>query len=446
VDQGLLGFATLLIGLAAGRQPVELLVSRPVASVRLLLDGREVAALSQPPWRAVLDLGAAPSPHRVDAVGFDRAGAEVARAVQWVNLPRPEAALDLVLERDDSGRATGVRLAWESSRPEVTPVVRAVLDGQPLSVTGADRVALTGVDALRPHFLRVEADFGGGKVASREIAFGGAYADTGASSLTALPAAVASGRKEVTAQEVRVQLTSGEPLPVVAVEHGSARVAVVIDRRALDPLRAAAHIGETDGPLGPATSRRWGNTYCGMLRRPPRPGEDEVLLIDPQPGHFVRNAADSCLFTARRTERTRARDLMGVVTRALAGPADAMGQWLTNAVATAGLLAASGGHRRAVVLIVGAANGGDGDLVVADVQAFLRLLGVPLYVWSPVAAVVAGGAGAWGPVQDATSCADLGRAAERLGDDLERQRTVWVEGLHLPQDLVLSSSRLVRLE
>jgi hypothetical protein len=103
VDQGLLGFATLLIGLATGRQQIDLLLSPPVASVVVSLDDRTIAALAGPPWRVAVDLGELPMPCRLDAVGRDASGREIARAVQWINLPHPEAVLDLVLEKDLSG-------------------------------------------------------------------------------------------------------------------------------------------------------------------------------------------------------------------------------------------------------------------------------------------------------------------------------------------------------
>lgn len=446
MDQGLLGFATLLIGLAIGRQPVELLVSRPVASVRVLLDGKEVASLVRPPWRAVLDLGVGPIPHRVDAVGLDSAGAEIARAVQWVNLPRPEAELDLVLEKDDAGRIAGARLAWESSRPAGAPAVRAVLDGQPLVTVGADRVVFPTLDVAKPHFLRVEAAFGDGTLATREIVFGGVYADTGASALTAISVVVAGGRKPITSDEVTAAIPGGERLQVVAVESGSARVAVVIDRRALNPLQEAAHAGEVRGLLGPRQSRAWADTTCTWLREPPRSGQDDILQIDSRPRHFLRDSQDSLLFTAQQAARTRARDLVGVLLQGAAAPGDATGQAITNAVANAGLLAAAGGRRRAVVLIMGASEGGGGDLSVDAVREFLRLLGVPLRVWSPVAEVAMHGAAGWGAAEDVSTCAKLDRTSRMLSEELDRQRIVWVEGLHLPQDVVLSSARLARLE
>src|SRR5947209_7351042 len=86
-------FLSLFLGIAAGPQPVTLQVIGPVRTVRLLLGGREVAALTSPPWRALIDFGAELTPRELTAIGFDEHGTEVARATQILNLPRPTAEL-----------------------------------------------------------------------------------------------------------------------------------------------------------------------------------------------------------------------------------------------------------------------------------------------------------------------------------------------------------------
>jgi hypothetical protein len=438
MDQGLLGFATLLIGLATGPRPVELLVARPVAAVTVILDGREVAALAAPPWRAVVDLGEGPRPHRLEAVGLDRGGAEIARAVQWVNLPRPSVDLDLVLERGEDGTVLAARLAWASARPEGMPTVRAVLDGQALPAGGAERLPLPAVDASRPHFLRVDADFGGDLSASRSIAFGGAYSDSGAAGLTAIPTTVARGRTKVSAADVTASSAAGEPLQVVAVEEGTARVVAVVDRRA-DWLRSIVR------PPSRHPATELGDTPCRYrLLHPPQAGlgDDEIVVVPPCPSHFLRDGVDMRLFSALQTSRTSTLDLVSVLLRRSLEAVEPEPQTLTNAVATAGVIAAAGGHRRAVVVVLSAADAGGGDITVAHAREFLRLLGVPLYVWSPGRL----GASDWGTAENISSCARLERASRDLARDLERQRIVWVEGLRLPQEVVLSSARLARLE
>jgi hypothetical protein len=233
-----------------------------------------------------------------------------------------------------------------------------------------------------------------------------------------------AGRGPVQPGEVSATLPGGERVAVVAVEEGSARLVVVVDRRVVG-LRSA---GSGAAP-----------------HRPPRAGADEVLLVDPRPRRFMRAGAESKLFTAARCAHVAVSDLATVLRPELEGPAAPAGQMLSDAVASAGLLAASGGRRRAVLLVLGAGEHGAGDLEAGGVRAFLHQLGVPLYVWSPVAAVVVHGSADWGVAADISSRADIDRASERLEDALRRQRIVWVEGLHLPQEVVLSSSRLVPL-
>ena len=446
MEQGLLGFATLLIGLTAGRMPIELMVAHPVAQVRLVLDGRPVAEIGAPPWRTQIDFGAAPAPHRLEAVGLDASGAEIARAVQWVNLPRPEAELELVLERDAAGRAVAARLAWTTARPVAPSAVRAVLDGEPLLDAGLERVLLPSSGGDGSHFLRVEVDFPGGKSAAKELAYGGVFAEASSSALTAIPVEVVSGRGAVAVDAVDASLTTGAKLKTAAVEKGSGRIVVVIDWSAVDPLRRAAQIGERRRRPTFIAGTSWGDveSSCSWLARPLRSGDDEVLVFDPRPREVVRDASNSWLFTVGARSRTRVEDFLGVLMRTdLAGFLTA-GQALTNAVGSAGLVAAAGGRRRAVVLILGESDPASGDLGAANARGFLERIDVPLRVWSPLAAVAANRTVGWGLVEDVSTCKLLGRANKALVDSLERQRVVWVEGEHMPHEVVVASPRLVR--
>src|SRR5262245_16360071 len=91
-------FISLFLGLLSGTQPVRLLVSGPVRTVRILLDGRQVTAAVPPEWSADVDFGSELTPRELTAVGLDADGAEIARATQIVNLPRPTAEFDIVLQ------------------------------------------------------------------------------------------------------------------------------------------------------------------------------------------------------------------------------------------------------------------------------------------------------------------------------------------------------------
>ena len=446
MEPGLLGFTTLLIGLTAGRVPVELMVAHPVAQVRLAVDDRAVAVLGAPPWRAEIDFGSAPAPHRLEAVGLDGGGAEIARAVQWVNLPRPEAELDLVLERDETGRAIAARLAWTSARPVAPSAVRAVLDGAPVSEASSERIVLPASASEGSHFLRVEVEFPGGKSAAKELVFGGVFSEASSTALTAIPVEVAHGRETVGADAVGASLVTAATLRIAAVEKGSARIVVVVDSGAIEPLRKAAQIGVRRRRVSLTAGGAWGDivSACAWVAEPLRSGDDDVLVCDPRPDQVVRNASNAWLFTVRARSRTRAQDFLGVLLRTDLERGATAKQALTNAVGTAGLMAAAGGHRRAVVLILGESNPESGDLGAANARGFLERIDVPLRVWSPVAALAARDLPAWGRVENVSTCRLLARAKEALVESLDRQRVVWVEGQHLPHEVVVASPRLVR--
>ena len=66
---------------AVGRVEIEVAThGGPVANVVLLLDGRPVATDDKAPFRAVVELGAEPIAHHVEAVAYDPTGLEIARA------------------------------------------------------------------------------------------------------------------------------------------------------------------------------------------------------------------------------------------------------------------------------------------------------------------------------------------------------------------------------
>ncbi len=100
-------FLTAFLGVVAGSNHVSLQVSGPIKSVTLLLEGREIAFLTKPPWETTIELGRELTPRELTAVGYDADGREVARATQVPNLPRPTAEFDIALEGNE-----GVRLRW----------------------------------------------------------------------------------------------------------------------------------------------------------------------------------------------------------------------------------------------------------------------------------------------------------------------------------------------
>ena len=136
-----IAFASLFLGLVLGNNTIGAIVEGPVAAVEFQLDGEPVARLAKPPWSTRIDLGADISPHELTARALDSSGVEIARVRQWLNLPRPQAETQIVLERDESGRAIAAHLS-----PDVLVIdPMALHEGD----HGLDHVAPRGVARRR---------------------------------------------------------------------------------------------------------------------------------------------------------------------------------------------------------------------------------------------------------------------------------------------------------
>ena len=126
-----LAFLTLFLGLVSGVQPVAVSVVGDVARLELSLDGKTFTTLQQPPWRATVDFGPQLLPHTLSARALDAAGKELTRTVQWINLPRPAAEVELQLERDPTGVPRAARLVWQNLTGEAPQKITVSLDGTP---------------------------------------------------------------------------------------------------------------------------------------------------------------------------------------------------------------------------------------------------------------------------------------------------------------------------
>ena len=78
----MVAFASLFLSLVVGFQPVELHVGELVASVEVLVDGRQAGILRQAPWSLACDFGEELVPHELTAVGYDASGGEVGPAAE----------------------------------------------------------------------------------------------------------------------------------------------------------------------------------------------------------------------------------------------------------------------------------------------------------------------------------------------------------------------------
>src|ERR1700704_1027987 len=102
-------FLTLFLGLASGVQPLDLRVDSDVKSVRITLDGREVAILHEAPWHTTVDFGDDLVPRELLATGYDANGNEIDRTSQTINLPRPRAEVEIAVKHEE-GQPASVEL------------------------------------------------------------------------------------------------------------------------------------------------------------------------------------------------------------------------------------------------------------------------------------------------------------------------------------------------
>ncbi|MCM3878373.1 MAG: hypothetical protein NEA02_18390 [Thermoanaerobaculia bacterium] len=417
MDRPTITFLTLLLGLTTGVWPIEIAVGPGVAAVELRLDGRTVATLTQAPWKASIDLGPEPEPHELLAIGRDAAGAEIARARQMVNMPRPPAEASLVLLPGSGGRGRRARLTWQNTLRMPPERIAVTFDGQPVPLEPTKEIALPEYVPEQVHFLRVELDFPDNLVASTELIFGGRDRDEARAELTGIPALFA-GTSRTAADLDGAFLAGGNPVRVSAVEEGPGEIVVVRDEEARAPL---------------------GGLKSGSL-------VNRIFERDLRPDQKIRFCWPVTLPEGEASESydvfLRSGDLVGKsggLQRLLTvpnAPAFANRPRFADAIAVAARSAAGRNRARAVLFLYGGSPDSSrlAPEVVRRYQAKLR---VPLYVWA-VDAPSARKAARWGKVSPVRNYPEFLAAAGTLLDEVAAQRIVWVEGVHLPQSITVS--------
>jgi hypothetical protein len=425
-----IAFLTLFLGLVNGAQTVEISAGPGVAAVEVVLDGRGVTRLDGAPWQARVDFGRALLPHHLEARGLAAAGGEVAHAEQWVNLPRPPAEVEIVLEGAAATRNRTARIAWESLDGEPPQELRLNLDGAPLALDAQGRAPLVLPRAGAAHVLSAEARFAGGAQARKDLVLTGDYGGDVATELTAVPVRSARPGRPLAVKDLQgLLLVDGQPARVAAVEQEPAEVFVV-----------RAYGAETW--LFGRAMRLSSSAY-------------EYAHFKPDPHlrfHFVSAVArrSTSNVTARASEVFDvSRGLHDLPPRydllrlLLAIRYDLEGRpQLADAVAVAGLYALARQTPRAVVLLAGrgdGAGGGDASLFLpAAVRGYLAAVGVPLFVWSTSSGKDSLRREDWGAIEDVSTPAGIAKAYRRLESEVLAQQIVWIEGRHLPQSVRLA--------
>jgi hypothetical protein len=408
-----IAFLTLFLGLVAGRQTVTLEVDQ-VRTVRIDVDSHALSTLRGAPWSAVIDLGPELTPRRLEAIGYDASGNEVARVTQILNLPRPTAELEIVIEQDGE-RAAVAHLVGRHRTHALPKRATLSMDGKTIELSRDLSGRLPKLIGSHPHILSAELRFEDGEVARRELVMAAGLGESVGSELTPV-LLVANGRHTPASFRGCFSL-GGRELRVNAVEKGRALVIMVKDPDPHEVLR--------------------------QLRRS-RPGIDLVSRSSSIEGHDARlstNTAEEAIWPVvqrfpsadeptsvlfEHSEEVDAHDfrMLWLLTRSLDGSPNVLGpRRFADAVAVAGVTSLHG-RRRAVVLLLGTLRD-ESTYTPAVVRRYLEDIGVPLFVWS-AAGPRPDLADSWGLVDDISTEKGLRLATAKLDAAIANQRIAWV--------------------
>ena len=402
-------FLSLFLGLMAGPHMVELQVAPGVHIVRILLEKRPVAVLDQPPWRATIDFGSSIVPSELVAVGYDARGNEIARATQFVNVPRPVAEFSIMLQNDTAGVPVTAQLKWEHLVAAKAVSATLTVDGKSVPFDQSDATArLPRLDLKRPHLIAGEMKFEDGFVTRREMVIGGELTDTADVELTPI------GVRQSGAASANLGdcfTSAGAPLRVGAVENAPALAVFVIDPDPKEPLRSlSSRLSPAVSPLKRTEARHLYALDSGTSMR---------VIFPIAERRQSTNNSTAMLFPPSNDVAADEAGLLWFLTRPYEKFVDdATPRQFADAVGVAGLNAITGAHRRAAVLVLSHREDASA-YSPASVRSYLASIGVPLFVWS------ATGPrpelrDAWGEIVDISSPSKLqaavdGLRAERVG-------------------------------
>jgi hypothetical protein len=406
---------------------VQVLATGPVVEVAYELDGREVVRLSgSQTWKQDVDFGTEYVPHELVARGFDVKGREIALARQWINLPRAPAEVEIVLEKDKKGRATGASLTWASRMGPHPTSVTLTFDGLALPLDVTHHAGLPAYDPTLAHVLSAQVDFPGDLHGHADLVLGGGKADEAGSELTAIPVHCESAMPS-SAESLQGRFRKGgEPLKIMAVEHGPAAIMVVRDLR--EDREALRHVPPND-----PSSWRKGT----MLEK-----DDRLQVFWPVASEVPDRDAFNELFDASHVFEGSSASFSRALLRVTYPEWNGTARRFADAVAVAAVSAAGTGSRRAVVLVLGASDWDYSRRDPASIRRYLERIHVPLYVWSleperPPSVVPAS---VWGQFEDISTAKGFRSAVDRVLEDVKKQSVVWIEGRHLPQDITLTDT------
>ena len=417
----------------AGLVPVRVITTGPVASVAIELDGRPIVTMRAPEWSADADLGPELSPHELAARALDRDGKTLASCRQWLNLARPPAEVEVVLERGADGRAQAARLSWQSLTAQQPNAVEAKLNGKPLTVSPEQRLDLPPYDAQQPQLLSVELLFDHDVKSRKDVVLGGGSGSEAGSELTSIPIRVWDGSEPSPSSLKGRLIGKGERLAVAAVEAGPAFLWIVRDSSAVEAARRLGQRGLQTFTSGFGSSGRVPGGDLNLRLE----GPDRMRFVWPQPVAIAGAALRTDLFPTSHTFVAEKVGLRWLLTSVHNPAPESTGARFSDAVAVAAINAYAGFQRRAVLLLLGPGDVDESQRAPDAVRRYLARLRVPLFVWSigPPSKAAA----AWGDVRDVSTAIGMLQAFAEIRRELASQRIVWVEGRLLPQEIGLAA-------
>jgi len=413
-------FVSIFLWLTVGTHTVEVAVEGPVTSVEIRLEGTAIGVATAPAWRAECDFGSVIRPHELVAVAFDERGVELDRARQVLNLPRPDAEVEMVLVSGSSAKPAAVRVVTQSAQKLEPAHMLVTFDGKTLS--GSDGLyLLPPYDPEQAHILSAEATFPFGVSARDDLTLGGSHRGQVASELTAVTVEVAGRRRPQPTDFEGLLRASGEDLRVAAVERSGGRIYLVRDHNSWPVLHAA----------GVKMERMWPTQGAFRFDR----GYD--LTPDMHRYHLVvPNATirgDLSIFQVAGPYPLQRYSLPLLASQLVNTAASLDGQELSVAVAVAGVRAARDSCPRVVVLVLSDEIVDHSRDLPQDILGYLKSLHVPLVVWTTGHRKET----IWGPAEEVSSPKALMKSGERVMKSMLRQWIVWVEGQHLASDIEL---------
>lgn len=404
---------TLLSGFLLGPIPIELHAAPRVASIEILLDGEVADRLERAPWTTDIDLGPDLAPHLLELVAYDDTGKTLESRRHWINYRAPAShdrrtPIAVHLERDSAGRLA------ELPTPDLTGWLE--------------------VDGKHPHTeLRDSSEM--------EIVV----------------------VQDPKAQGFFDRLAEHAVLTDYTIYTGLQRDQIPVFLEQIHDIRGYAEpflAGSPEpfaGALRPPSPEQQRQMEASFRTRQAWPEGAQIWHLSPEAAPVSRISRSTSVFNISRPLVTtnggwlwQSEQIPPMVRFSLR---------LADAAAVAGLEASASGKRRAV-LVITAGTPDESALEPAQVEAFLRRLGVPLFVWC-----FEGSGERWSRARqiehrgpsferlvtavgpDGDTHDPLRPAFDALRDTLDRQRILLVEGAVIPGRIKLTpQARGLQLE